>query len=169
MPAAAAQNGQADVALEDARRPLLPPPQPAGGGEGDNSDSEADGELPTTSGCGGGGCSTAGGVANLVTTAVGAGMVALPRAVSGALAAMPWRRSLCPAQHNPGLFEAGRQLAAGCKLHESDSNSLPKCQTRPNDKPCWLWLHAETGILVGMALFAFTAALTYASTSIVVR
>lgn len=30
----------------------------------------------------GGTCSTAGGVANLVTTAVGAGMVALPRAVS---------------------------------------------------------------------------------------
>ncbi|KAL4421082.1 hypothetical protein ABPG77_001377 [Micractinium sp. CCAP 211/92] len=101
-----AQNGQSNGGLEEARRPLLPTQTADSGG----SDSDAEGgELPMTSGYGGSGCSTAGGVANLVTTAVGAGMVALPRAVS------------------------------------------------------------ETGILLGMSLFAFTAVLTYASTSIIVR
>ncbi|KAI3429739.1 hypothetical protein D9Q98_010054 [Chlorella vulgaris] len=86
--------------LEEARQPLVPreepPPRPA---------PPAATLLPACSG----NCSLAGGVANLVTTAVGAGMVALPRAVS------------------------------------------------------------ETGIVVGMALFAFTAVLTFVSTSIIVR
>lgn len=90
--------------LEQARRPLLPPGGDAAAAAAGSDDVEEQHGLLCT-----GGCSTAGGVANLVTTAVGAGMVALPRAVS------------------------------------------------------------ETGILVGMALFAFTACLTYISTSIVVR
>lgn len=99
-----AQNGQSNGGLEEARRPLLPTQTADSGGGGSDSDAEG-GELPTTSGCGGGGCSTAGGVANLVTTAVGAGMVALPRAVSGAPneiksagAACSWPPAAWPAQ-----------------------------------------------------------------------
>lgn len=87
--------------VPELRQPLLQHQAPGGGG----GEAAADAQPP----CAGGGCSTLGGVANLVTTAVGAGMVALPKAVS------------------------------------------------------------ETGILAGMALFALTAALTFASTGIIVR
>jgi hypothetical protein len=59
------------VVEEPLQEPLLP--HQGGGGEGAGEAAAA----PR-----GGTCSTAGGVSNLVTTAVGAGMVALPRAVS---------------------------------------------------------------------------------------
>lgn len=71
------------IVVEDA------PPQPLqepllggrdGGGEGGGG--EVPPPPPPQPALRGGTCSTAGGVSNLVTTAVGAGMVALPRAVS---------------------------------------------------------------------------------------
>lgn len=59
------------------QRPLLQ----QGAGQGAGGAGEA-ADAPLQPAPRGGTCSTAGGVANLVTTAVGAGMVALPRAVS---------------------------------------------------------------------------------------
>ena len=66
----------AAVDVEEARQPFLKRNGDAGAGEGAVATAAA--ALPPR-----GSCSTVGGVANLVTTAVGAGMVALPRAVSG--------------------------------------------------------------------------------------
>lgn len=112
MPLAMAIKVLVEDGGEPLQQPLLQQPLLHEGGDGDGSGGEAaeaahgQPSLPRRPG---GTCSTAGGVSNLVTTAVGAGMVALPRAVS------------------------------------------------------------ETGILLGMALFALTALLTFASTSIIVR
>ena len=63
--------------MEGAREPLLEP------AAGPAAAAAATGAAPPAVGHRQGSCSTTEGVANLVTTAVGAGMVALPRAVSG--------------------------------------------------------------------------------------
>lgn len=95
---------------EPLERPLLDADAAATGRRSPAGAAAEDGSpLPSPRGCGGGGCSAAGGMSNIVVTAVGAGMVALPHAVS------------------------------------------------------------EVGLALGLALFALTAALTLASTSIIVR
>lgn len=128
--------------LEEAQRPLLPPQEQRGSaaaaaaatpcGDGFGGDSGSDGEqhpvLCT------GSCSTGGGVANLVTTAVGAGCVALPRAVSGAAgdpSLGPWEQG-CGTGRTKDAWPTRTVLQRWCRVSSQAASLL----RQPADPAC---------------------------------